>query len=152
MIVNGKALGEMSAEEVKQFVEWTQAAATTTSFPAEIIGYPRCAMLITENKHGNQAYAPVQTVLTFECFVPNPTATNLNRAASLGLMDKALVQIAQSANIGQIMCWVPWQLEDYAEKIQRHGWEEIKGVRLFRKATGVSVNPLSQPLVGEVHE
>ena len=138
--VRGQSLGKMSPEEVQQFIAWAQEAQKRTSFDPQIIGYPRCAMLITEDAKGPLAYLPCQTVLMAEVFVPRPESTNRQKAASLGLFDDSLAKIAKGMNVGDVYCYVPLSEWDYAEKIQNHGWVEIGDVRLFKKPTGVSLN------------
>jgi|SRR6185437_17012886 len=138
--VRGQALGKLTPEEVQQFIDWAQEAQKRTSFDAQIIGHPRCAMLITEDREGPLAYLPCQTVLMAEVFIPRPESTNHRKAASLGLFDDALMKIARSMEVGDVYCYVPNTEGDYAEKIQRHGWVEVEDVRLFKKSTGVTVN------------
>lgn len=139
ILVRGQALGKMSPGEVKEFISWTHGVLMQNGFDPNIIGYPRCAMLMTENGEGNLAYLPCQTVLMAEGFVPKPESTNRQRAASLGLFDKSLARIARSMNIGDVYTYVPFAESDYAFKIMHHGWREIENVRLFKKPTGVKV-------------
>jgi hypothetical protein len=139
ILVRGQALGKMSQDEVKEFIAWTKTAPPRNLFDPNIIGYPRCAMLMTENGEGNLAYLPCQTVLMAEGFVPKPGSTNRQRAASLGLFDKSLGRIAKSMSVGEVYTYVPFAESDYAFKIMRHGWKEIENVRLFKKPTGVKV-------------
>lgn len=129
----------MTETEVQEFIGWSKIARERTTFDPEIIGYPRCAMLMAENGRGNLAYLPCQTVLMAECFVPRPDATNRERAASLGLFDKSLGRIARSMSVGDVYTYVPFAESDYAYKIMHHGWQEIENVRLFKKPTGVKV-------------
>ena len=139
ILVRGESLGRMSETEVQEFIGWSKAMPASNLFDPEIIGYPRCAMLMAENKIGNLAYLPCQTVLMAEGFVPRPDATNRQRAASLGLFDESLARIARSMSIGDVYTYVPFAESDYAYKIMHHGWREIENVRLFKKPTGVKV-------------
>lgn len=129
----------MKPEEVRQFIDWAKVARERTSFDQNIIGYPRCAMLITEDHKGPLAYLPTQTVLMAECFIPRPESSNRQKAASLGMFDDSLMEIAKGMKVGDVYCYVPLTEHDYAEKIQRHGWMEIPDVRLFKKASGVQI-------------
>jgi hypothetical protein len=137
--VRGFNLGELSEEQKREFIQWAGLARSRTTFDSNIIGYPRCAMLIAESSKGATAYLPVQTTLMAELFLPNPDSTNREKALSLGRFDDALIEIAKSMNIGDVYCYVPDGEADYAEKIQSHGWEEIPNVRLFKKRSGVEV-------------
>lgn len=139
ILARGQSLDKLSAEEVQEFIAWAKEAQKRTSFDVGIIGYPRCAMLMTENDKGRLAYLPVQTVLMAECFMPKPESTNKERAASLGLFDKALGKIGKGMGVGDVYCYIPFSESDYAFKVMRHGWKEIENVRLFKKPTGVSV-------------
>jgi hypothetical protein len=139
IIVRGQSLGQMKQEEVKQFIEWAGIAQQRTTFDLNIIGYPRCAMLITENGNGPIAYLPTQTVLVAECFIPDPNSGNRERVASLKLFDEALAKIAKSMNVGDVYIYVPFPELAYCNQLKRKGWTEIPDVRLFKKPTGVSV-------------
>lgn len=139
IIMRGESLGRMTEIEVQEFISWTHAVPARNLFDSDIIGYPRCAMLMTGTENGNLAYLPCQTVLMAEGFVPNPDATNRQKAASLGLFDKSLARIARSMSVGDVYTYVPFAESDYAYKIMRHGWKEIENVRLFKKPTGVKV-------------
>lgn len=139
ILSRGQSLDKLTQEEVQEFVAWAKEAQKRTSFDLNIIGYPRCAMLMTENGRGTLAYLPVQTVLMAECFVPRPDSTDHERAASLGKFDDALQALARKMSIGDVYCFIPETEADYAEKVQNHGWKEVKDVRLFKKPTGVIV-------------
>lgn len=97
-------------------------------------------MLATENSRGTLAYLLAQPVIMAEVFIPNPESSNLQKAASLGLFDKELIETAKSVEVGDVYTFVPDMETEYADKIQNHGWVEVEGVRLFKKSTGVTVN------------
>lgn len=139
ILARGQSLGRMTASEIKQFIEWAKEAQERTTFDLSIIGYPRCAMLITEDAKGPLAYLPVQTTIMAECFIPRPESTNRARAASLGRFDESLMKIARHMNVGDVYAFIPESEWDYANKVQRHGWVEIPRVRLFKKHTGVTL-------------
>lgn len=139
ILVRGQSLGRMTPDEVKKFIEWAHAAQNRTSFDLQIIGYPRCAMLITEDAKGPLAFLACQTSIMAEVFIPRPESTNRERAASLGKFDHSLMRIAKEMNVGDVYCFIPDSEVDYQEKVLRHGWKEVKNVRLFKKSTGVSV-------------
>lgn len=138
--IRGQALGKMSEEEVQEFILWSKAAQDRTTFDLNIVGHPRCAMLITSNGIGRIAYLLCQTVLMAECFIPNPQATKRQKVESLTAFDDGLTTIAKGMNIGDVYLYVPVAEVSYANQIERHGWQEIEGVRLFKKPTGVTVN------------
>jgi hypothetical protein len=145
--VRGVALGELRQEEVREFVDWAEQAQTRTTFDHAIIGYKKTSMLIAE-KHGSAvAYLPAQTVVMAEVFIPRPDATNREKAYSLGKFDESLMALGRELEVGDVYCYVPVAEADYADKVQRHGWEEVPAVRLFKKRTGVKIQALSEPSV-----
>lgn len=137
--IRGQALGKMQPEEVQQFISWTQATWERGNFDINIIGYPRCAMLITSNSAGTSAYLPCQTVIMAECFIPKPGASKREKVESLKKFDEGLLEIAKNMNVGDVYLYVPTAEVDYANQLERKGWQEIEGVRLFKKPTGVKV-------------
>lgn len=139
ILVRGQSLGKMTASEVKEFIAWSKEAQERTTFDLSIIGYPRAAMLITEDANGPLAFLPVQTTIMAEVFIPRPESTNRERAASLGKFDDSLMKIARQMNVGDVYTFIPQSEPDYANKVQRHGWVEIPWVRLFKKHTGVTL-------------
>lgn len=137
--VRGESIGKMKPEEIKKFIDWATEARERTTFDPGIIGYPRTAVLITEDAKGPLAFLACQTTIMAEVFIPRPESSDRERAASLGKFDKTIVKIAEQMNVGDIYCFVPETEQDYAKKVERHGWKEVPGVRLFKKSTGVSV-------------
>lgn len=137
--IRGQSLGKMDQAEKQEFISWAKLAQERTTFDLNIIGYPRCAMLITSNGIGRIAYLPCQTVLMAECFIPNPEATTRQKVESLTAFDDGLAEIAKGMNVGDVYLYVPTVEVDYANQLERHGWKEIENVRLFKKPTGVKV-------------
>jgi len=137
--IKGQSLGKLSPDEVKEFISWTNATWDRGNFDIGIIAYPRCAMLITSNSLGRSAYLPCQTVLMAECFIPKPDATKREKVESLTAFDDGLQEIAKSMEVGDVYLYVPEAEVDYANQLERHGWQEIENVRLFKKPTGVTV-------------
>lgn len=133
-------VGGMSQEAAQQFSTWARIARQRAPFDEQIIGYPRCSMLIAENGKGPTAYLPYQPVLMAEAFVPIPECSTRQKIESLLEFDKGLVQIARIMDIGDVYLYVPVKEVDYANQLERKGWLEIENVRLFKKPTGVSVN------------
>lgn len=139
ILVRGEMVKTLKPDEIKKFIDWATAARSRTTFDPTIIGYPRTAVLITENMHGTLAFLACQTTIMAEVFIPRPESTNRERAASLGKFDKTLMKIAEGMNVGDVYCFIPDSEVDYQEKVMRHGWKEVPNVRLFKKSTGVSV-------------
>lgn len=138
IIVRGESIGKMKPEEVKKFIDWATEARERTTFDPSIIGYPRTAVLITEDEKGPLAFLACQTTIMAEVFIPRPDSDDRKRAASLGKFDKSIMKIAEQMNVGDVYCFIPETEGDYAKKVQRHGWKEVSKVRLFKKSTGVS--------------
>jgi hypothetical protein len=138
LTVRGESLGNLKPEEVQQFIAWACEARKRTTFDAAIVGHPRSAMLLAEKGRKMLAYLLCQTVIMAEAFIPRPEATSRQRAASLGQFDKSLARIARSMNVGDVYAYVPSGEADYIAKVQKHGWIEIPGVRLFKKSTGIT--------------
>lgn len=136
--VRGEMIKTMTPEEVKKFIDWATQSRNRTTFDPGIIGHPRTAVLITEDAEGPLAFLACQTTIMAEVFIPRPDSSERERAASLGKFDKSIMKIAAEMNVGDVYCFIPETEKDYAEKVQRHGWVEVKEVRLFKKSTGVS--------------
>jgi hypothetical protein len=127
------AMGELDEAERAEFAKWAWRARSRTTFDLDIIGHSRAVMFIAEN--GNRtAYLPVHTVLMAESFIPRPELGNRDKAYSLGMFDRALIESARKLEIKSVYCFVPECELDYIEKVQRHGWMEVPQVRLFRKS------------------
>jgi hypothetical protein len=139
MILHGKGHGQLTQEQVREFIEWAKAAQKRTGFDVGIIGYPKCFMLYTEEDGERSAYLPCQTVLMAEVFIPNPGASTRDKVKSLKAFDKAMQDISRKARYGDVYLYVPREEIDYARQLARNGWQEVEDVRLFKKPTGVTV-------------
>lgn len=137
ILVRGESLGKMTETEVQEFIGWARDARST--FDSNIIGYPRCAMLISEKEEGALAYMPCQTVIMAEAFIPKPDASAQQKARSLLLFDKTMGCIARSMDVGDVYAYTPVGEAEWASQMIHHGWKEIENVRLFKKPTGVKV-------------
>jgi hypothetical protein len=139
MILHGKGHGQLTPEQVREFIEWAKAAQERTGFDVGIIGYPKCFMLYTEEEDKRCAYLPCQTVLMAEVFIPNPESSTRDKVKSLKAFDKAMQDISRQARYGDVYLYVPREEIDYARQLARNGWQEVEDVRLFKKPTGVTV-------------
>lgn len=131
------AIAEMEPGEQEQFVAWAWPARSRTTFDSQIIGYPRTVMFIAEDTLP-VAYLPVQTTLMAEVLIPEPGLSKRAIAAILGSFDEALMKASAATGIGDVYTYLPHSETDYANKILRHGWKEVRDVRLFKKSGRVS--------------
>ena len=138
MILHGKRLGELTTEQVREFIEWAKAQKRA-ELDVDIIGHPKCFMLYTEEAATRMAYLPCQVVLMAEIFIPNPEASTRDKVKSLKAFDKAMMDISKRAKYGDVYLYVPRQEIDYARQLIRNGWGEVEDVRLLKKPTGITV-------------
>lgn len=96
-----------------------------------ILKYKSTAICIAEDADGPTGFIPVQSVLMAESFIPKPGMSNLNLALCLWKLDEMLRNLASAVQHSEIYMFTAE--EDYADKIQKHGWVEVKNVRLFKK-------------------
>lgn len=127
-------VSEMSEEAQQEFISWAWDARFRTTFQSKIIGHPRTVMFSAEKDGATTAYLPTQTVLMAEAFIPDPESSEALKAISLGRLDQALVAAAKNTGIGDVYCYIPASEPDYMSKVERHGWKEVKDVKLFRKS------------------
>jgi len=74
-----------------------------------------------------------------EVFIPRPGSSERERRGkSWKVRQVHYEKSSGTMNVGDVYCFVPETEQDYAEKVQRHGWKEVPYVRLFKKSTGIS--------------
>jgi hypothetical protein len=132
--IRGEAIGTLTEAEQREFIDWAIHARSRMSFDPQIVGHRRASMLVAEGT----AYLLTQMAIMAEAFIPRPDATNREKALALGRFNEALLDIAKAIKVDDIYCYVPVGEADYADKLQRHGWEERPNVRLFKRRTGIS--------------
>ena len=115
-----KSLKVGFATDHAELEKWT---ASIAEYDPNIIKYPTHRVLIAYNGKGNVVYLPSQVVLMLESAIPNPEASDLDRAQALRDIVKAYEVIASGTGIKEIyfLC-----TDDKVYKIAaKHGFEEV---------------------------
>ena len=126
------SMDKITEEDAKNFIKWAYIAREKTRFDAEVLRHPR--MCITRALLDGQPslYIPIRPVLMFGDLTPDPSLTDRQRAISIARIGE-LVETQVMKDTGMHETFAMVNDDAQADSMVKHGWTEIKGVRLLRK-------------------
>lgn len=124
-------IAEMTEADVENFKEWVWKMRSINMFDPEVIGYPRAAMAKAENEDGALLYIPLQAVLMFDAIAPKPELTPRQEAMCLWKIGEVVDQAARETEFREVVFFC--RDDRVSDICARHGFEEIKDVRVLRK-------------------
>jgi hypothetical protein len=124
-------VASIGEDEAKTFAEWVWKMRHLNMFDMNVIGYPRTAMLKASDEEKALLYMPIQSVLMFDSIAPRPGLTPRQEALCLARIRDLVDDVAKSSRHRETYFFCK---DDRVADISiKHGYEEIKGVRLLRR-------------------
>lgn len=137
IIADLKPLFQVPVSEAKLFMEWVKAYSWKTKFRPEVLSHPRTVMATASDEQGPILFMPLQSCLMMGELAPRPDINKKEMAYALWqigtVVEDAMIKT------GNLDAYMYTNDDDEAESIAKHGWEEVKGVRLLRKRLPASV-------------
>jgi hypothetical protein len=130
-------LCKVPIQEAKNFISWIWKSLRQTQFDAEIMTHPRMVMATARDENGPLVQIPLQSVLMFDCMAAKPGIDNRTKAYAMWKIGETVEQVMKDT--GNLDCFFYTNDEAEAESCAKHGWTELKGVRLMRKRLPASV-------------
>ena len=129
-------VGELPVDERRKFIEWAYKMRATTQFNPAVLATPRACMTRAQFDGETGLMIPVMPVLMFDALTPDPSLTNMQRAIGMARIGE-LIETQVMPITGMYDCYFYTNDDTEAEVCARHGWDEVKGVRLMRKRISV---------------
>ena len=123
---------DMALEDQKDFIRWAYLMREKTQFQPEVLRHPRMCMTRAMMDGKPSLYIPVQPVLMFDVLTPDPALSNRERAISMARIGQ-LLETSIMPDTGMYDAYFYTNDDTEAEVCAKHGWEEVKNVRLMRK-------------------
>ena len=143
IVADLKPLFQMPLDEAHQFMEWVKAYSWKTQFNPIVMSHPRTVMATARDEKGPLLYLPLQSCIMFDCMAPRPGANKKELAMALWQVGQVAEQVMKDT--GNCDAYMYTNDNDEADSVAKHGWEELKGVRLLRKRIPVPEYPISKP-------
>lgn len=124
-------VGSLSDSDKSQFMEWVWGMMPLNMFQPEMLGYPRTVMCKAGTEDETMLFVPLQSVLMFDAIAPKPGLTPRQEAMCLWRVGEAVDEAARDSGHREVFFFC--RDDRVADICARHGFEEIKGVRLMRK-------------------
>jgi hypothetical protein len=124
-------LGSMTKTAIAKFVDWVWQMRHLNLFDKDVLTYPRTVMCRAGNEDDDLLFVPVQSVLMFDSLAPKPGLTPRQEAMCLWRVGEAVDEIAKQTGHREVYFFC--SDDRVADICSRHGFKEIKGVRLMRK-------------------
>lgn len=127
-----RALCLMAEQDVFNFIKWVWKLRWKTQFDPIVLTHPRMTMCTARDADGNPlVYLPLQSALMFDCLAPKPGLTNRMKSYCLWQIGQMAEQVMKDT--GNCDAYFYTNDDDLAVSCSKHGWEEVKNVRLMRK-------------------
>lgn len=119
----------MKKEEIASFEKFSLLNSERSLYDPDVVTYPTLRVMAAENGKVI-GYLPYHDVLMLESFAPDPASTDSERAEACRQFVKTVYTVAASAGVREIFFYGnDKRLNRIA---RRHGFEEIKNVKVFR--------------------
>lgn len=141
IVANLKPLFQMPLTDAKQFMEWVKAYSWKTQFNPIVMSHPRMVMATAYDESGPILYLPLQSCIMFDCLAPKPGINKRELAYALSQVGQVVEQAMKDT--GNCDAYMFTNDNDEADSVVKHGWEELKGVRLLRKRIPVPNYPVT---------
>jgi hypothetical protein len=124
-------ISAMSEQDARDFIEYVWHMRSLNMFDRDVLTYPKTVMLRAKSEDGNQLFIPMQSVLMFDSIAPKPGLSPRHEALALAKIGEVVDQAARDTGTRETYFFC--KDDRVADLCARHGYEEIKGVRLLRK-------------------
>jgi hypothetical protein len=145
-------VGQLPQQDQKSFIQWAYKMLRKTKFNMEVLRHPR--MVITRALYDGEPgmFVPLRPVLMFDVLTPDPSLSNMERAIGMRRID-TLLEEQIMPNTGMYDAFATVNDDTEADMMAKHGWTEVKGVRLLQKRISVpaSVASTTEPATETVN-
>ena len=125
-------ISAISTDEAKDFINWAYLMRLKTKFTPEVLRHPRMCMTRASYDGKPGLYIPVQPVLMMDALTPDPSLSAMQRAIGMYRIGE-LLEHSIMPNTGIWDAYATVTDDAEADSMAKHGWQEIKDVRLMRK-------------------
>ncbi len=130
-------ISAMSERDVHDFMDYVWHMKPLNMFDPNVIGYPRTVMLRAKSEDENQLFIPLQSVLMYDSIAPKPGISPRQEALALARIGQVVDQAGRDTGIRETYFFC--KDDRVADLCAKHGFEEIKGVRLLRKKVSPAI-------------
>lgn len=102
-------------------------------FDMDVLSYPRTVMVKASDGEEPLVYMPLQAVLMYDSLAPKPGITPRQEAVCLKKIVDAVDEAARVTGFAET--WFICKDDRVADIAVRHGFQEIKNVRVLKKKT-----------------
>lgn len=138
-------ISAMSDTDRQDFMQWVWETQQNL-FDPDVIGYPRTIMSRAKNEDGNLLFIPIQFVLMYDSIAHKPDLTHRQEALCLLKIGEQVDEAARLLGINELYFFCAD--DRVADACAKHGFEELKGVRVLRRKLKTAENSLSDSSVG----
>jgi hypothetical protein len=124
-------LGAFPPEDARQFIEWAWLVRKANRLDKDVLAYPRACMCVAKLDGNPALYVPIHPVLMWESLVPDPNLTPQERALALWRVAREVDGVMKLT--GMMETYFFTSDDHFAEVARRHGFEEVKNVRILRR-------------------
>jgi hypothetical protein len=104
-----------------------------------VLTFPRMCMATAYDENGPILYLPFQSCLVVDCIAPRPGADKRELSFAYWQIGQQLEKAMKDT--GNCDCYATINDADLADSMCKHGWTEIRNVRLLRKRIAAPTLP-----------
>jgi hypothetical protein len=123
---------QMSEQDQRNFTDWVWQMRKLNMFGGpQVLGYPRTVMCRAQSEEEALLYIPLQSVLMWDAIAPKPGITARQEALCLSRIVQSVDQAMEFTGHREVYFFT--RDDRVCDIAARHGFEEIRGVRMLRK-------------------
>ena len=124
-------VGALPPEDQQNFAEWVWRSRALNMFDPDSIDQRFSAMCVAGSEKNPMVYIPLQPVFVYDAIAAKPGITPREEALCLWRIGQAVDEKMAETGIGET--WFICRDDRVSDICLRHGFEEIRGVRLLRR-------------------
>lgn len=124
-------VGALPAEDQKNYIEWVWRDRAINLFDPDALNQTFSAMCVAGTEKNPMIYIPLQPVFIYDAIASQPGITPRQEALCLWRIGQVVDEKMAETGIGET--WFVCKDDRVADICSRHGFEEVKGVRLMRR-------------------
>lgn len=118
-------------ENAKQYIKWAWHSRDRSSLDASVLSYPRACMATAYQDGKPILFVPLHPVLMMESLADDPELNNRQRALGLWRVAEQLDKAMKDTGIRET--YFLTKDREYANKVCKHGFEEVKGFIVLKR-------------------
>lgn len=124
-------VGSLPKKAWNQLIDWMKRGMPLNMFDPNMLLYPRTVICTAKNDNENFLFVPLQPVLMYDAIASAPGISPRQEALALYRIGEVTDRLAKDSGFREVYFFC--RDNSVSDLCAKHGFEEIKNVRVLRK-------------------